>query len=185
MARADVPHSRVSALPPFHSLIDQHRAGVLGFLRGMVGADDAEDCLQDTFLAALRAYPRAEPGNLRAWLFAIARNKAYDHHRGRAGRPQAAGTPAELEGAAPQTAPRWLGGPAVAGGMGERDGAVWSAVGTLPEGQRAAVLLRFAVDLRYGEIGDALGCSEDAARRRVHDGLQLLRRNADSLQEVA
>ena len=37
--------------------------------------------------------------------------------------------------------------------MTERDAEIWSAVAALPEGQRAAVLLRFAVDLRYGEIG--------------------------------
>jgi RNA polymerase sigma-70 factor (ECF subfamily) len=70
--------------------------------------------------------------------------------------------------------------------MSERDGRVWGAVGELPAGQRAAVLLRFAVDLRYGEIGNALGCSEDAARRRVHDGLKALRQKAGpGLQEVA
>ena len=36
-------------------------------------------------------------------------------------------------------------------------------------------VLRFAVDLRYAEIGAVLDCSEDAARRRVHDGLSKLR----------
>ena len=175
----------MSSLPPFHSLIDEHRATVLGFLRGMVGHDDAEDCLQETFLAALRAYPDAEPTNLRGWLFAIARNKAIDHHRARTAAPSARGAPDELDGMAPDAAPAWLGG-GFAAGMSERDGPVWMAVGELPPGQRAAVLLRFAVDLRYGEIGSALGCSEDAARRRVHDGLQALRRTAGpGLQEVA
>jgi RNA polymerase sigma factor (sigma-70 family) len=175
----------VKALPPFHNLIDEHRATVLGFLRGMVGPNDAEDCLQETFLAALRAYPQAEPGNLRAWLFQIARNKAIDHHRARSGAPAPKGDPSELDGAAPQVAPAWLGG-GLGAGMSERDGAVWLAVGSLPPGQRAAVLLRFAVDLRYGEIGAALGCSEEAARRRVHDGLRTLREAAPpDLREVA
>jgi DNA-directed RNA polymerase specialized sigma24 family protein len=45
------------------------------------------------------------------------------------------------------------------------------------------VVLRFAVDLRYREIGDALDCSEEAARRRVHDGLRSLR--AGSLTATA
>ncbi len=175
----------MSTLPPFHSLIDEHRGTVFGFLRGMVGPDDAEDCLQETFLAALRAYPDAEPGNLRGWLFTIARNKAIDHHRSRRGAPAPAGASDELDGIAPEAAPSWLGGP-VDAGMNERDGQVWMAVGELPTGQRAAVLLRFAVDLRYGEIGTALGCSEDAARRRVHDGLRTLRDTAGpGLQEVA
>ena len=37
--------------------------------------------------------------------------------------------------------------------MSFRDSAIWTAVADLPQGQRAAVVLRFAVDLRYGEIG--------------------------------
>ena len=49
----------------------------------------------------------------------------------------------------------------------------------LSEAQRAAVALRFAADLAYREIGEALGCSEEAARRRVADGLRELRRTID------
>src|SRR5215211_3137092 len=71
------------ALPPFQALLDEHLEPVRAFLRGMVGPSAAEDCLQDTFLAALRAYPRAERTNLRAWIFTIARRKAIDHHRSR------------------------------------------------------------------------------------------------------
>ena len=60
---------------------------VRAFLRGMVGPHDAEDCLQETFLSALRAYPRAEASNLRAWIFTIARRKAVTTiARARAGR---------------------------------------------------------------------------------------------------
>ncbi len=171
----------VNALPPFQTLFDQHHRPLLAFLRGMVGADDAEDCLQETFLAALRAYPRAEPRGLRAWLYSIARNKAIDHHRARGHAPRAAGAAEALDGAAPSAAPGWLGG---AGSVGsKRDAEVWSAVSALPEGQRAAVLLRFAVDLRYGEIGASLGCSEAAARRRVADGLKTLR-DSQAMKEV-
>ena len=60
------------ALPPFQAFLDEHLEPVGAFLRGMVGPHDAEDCLQETFLAALRAYPRAEPRNLRAWVLTIA-----------------------------------------------------------------------------------------------------------------
>jgi RNA polymerase sigma factor (sigma-70 family) len=48
-------------------------------------------------------------------------------------------------------------------------------VGTLPPKQRGAVVRRFLLDLPYAEIGDALGCSEEAARRNVHEGLKSLR----------
>jgi len=179
-ARPPFIEHEVKPRPPFQALIDEHRTPVLGFLRAMVGADGAEDCLQETFLAALRAYPRADATNLRGWLFAIARNKATDHHRSRVAAPSPSGSAADLDGRAPGAAPAWLGG--TAAGMSPRDGEIWAAVSALPDGQRAAVLLRFAIDLRYGEIGTALGCSEDAARRRVHDGLKALRRGAAALE---
>src|SRR5689334_12326805 len=75
-------------LPPFQLTVDQHRAQLERFLAATVGPDDAQDCLQETLIAALRAYPRLRAGsNVRAWLFTIARNKALDEHRARARRP--------------------------------------------------------------------------------------------------
>src|SRR5262249_43949490 len=135
----------------------------MGFLRATVGPVDAEDCFQETFRAARRAYPRADGRNLRAWLFTIARRKAIDEHRERARRPKP--TPDETvadraDGAAPR---------------GPSADQVWETVGALPPAQRAAVALRFVGDLRYREIAAALGCSEQAARRRVADALAALR----------
>ena len=69
--------------------------------------------------------------------------------------------------------------PQQTGGIGDLDGEVWTAVAGLGEGQRAAIALRFAADLAYREIGEALECSEEAARRRVADGLRELRRTID------
>jgi RNA polymerase sigma factor (sigma-70 family) len=159
-------------LPPFQTLLDAHAEVVLRVLRGLVGPTDADDCFQETFIAALRAYPRLEHGReLRAWLLAIARRKALDHHRARARRaiplaepPERAADP-DLNGAAEAEA-------------------LWELVAGLPEGQRAAIALRYAGGLRYREIADALGCSEDAARRRVHDGLRSLRRRGPEIEEL-
>src|SRR3954466_8260748 len=69
------------ALPPFQAFLDEHLEPVGAFLRGMVGPNDAEDCLQETFMAALRAYPRAHAGNLHSWVFTIAHRKAIDPPR--------------------------------------------------------------------------------------------------------
>ena len=52
---------------------------------------------------------------------------------------------------------------------------LWSAVSGLPPKQRSAVVLRFATDMAYAQIGEMLDCSEDAARRNVHEGLEKLR----------
>ena len=64
---------------------------------------------------------------------------------------------------------------AASGAVG-RDEELWRAVGGLPDRQRSAVALRFLGDLRHREIAAALGCSEEAARRSLHEGLTKLRK---------
>ena len=150
------------ALPPFQALIDTHAEPVRRFLVATAGPGAADDCFQETFIAALRAYPRLRPGsNVRAWLFTIARSKAIDHHRVR--RRQAIPVGEVPEQAAPPSEPQSL------------DGDLWAAVRSLPEKQRAAVILRFTCDLSHREIGNVLDCSDAAARRSVHEGLKRLR----------
>ncbi len=170
------------ALPPFQAFLDEHLPPVRAFLRGMVGPNDAEDCLQETFLAALRAYPRAEAANLRAWILTIARRKAIDHHRSRSRVAKPVAEPQEL---IDRQAARSGGAMGPGLGMSPRHSAIWAEVAQLPPGQRAAVVLRFAVDLRYREVGEALGTSEEAARRNVHEGLKKLRASAHDLREMA
>src|ERR1700743_3467544 len=75
-------------LPPFQTLIDEHAGEVMAVLRGAVGRDGAEDAFQETFLAALRAYPGLRDArNLRGWLVTIAHRKAIDHRRARGRAP--------------------------------------------------------------------------------------------------
>ena len=170
------------SLPPFQAFLDEHLQPVRSFLRGMVGPHDAEDCLQETFLAALRAYPRAEATNLRAWVFTIARRKAIDHHRSRSRHPQPVAEPQDVIDRQAAGAGSSADAPL---GMSPQHSTIWAAVSELPPGQRAAVVLRFALDLRYRDVGEALGTSEEAARRNVHDGLKKLRASARDLKEMS
>ena len=150
----------MTALPPFQALVDEHAPEVIAVLRGAVGRVDAEDCFQETFLAALRAYPKLEDAsNLRAWLLRIAQRKAVDHHRASGRRPQPVAEVPEDGVSDP-----------------EPDDGIWSAVGALPPKQRAAVALRYAGDLPHAEIAAALGCSPEAARRSLHEGMRRLRK---------
>ena len=94
-------------LPPFQRFLDAHRDAVWRFLVSSVGRDEAEDCFQETFIAALRAYPRLRAdSNLRAWVLTIAHRKALDAHRGRSHRAVPAGDAGELDGRAQQDAER-------------------------------------------------------------------------------
>jgi RNA polymerase sigma factor (sigma-70 family) len=151
--------------PPFQLFLDAHRDDVWRFLVAAVGRHDADDCFQETFLAALRAYPRLRPdSNPRAWVLTIAHRKALDHHRARKRRPVPTDPLPERD--------------ADSGEPGSGDD-IWSQVRGLPAKQRAAVLLRYAGDLSHREIAAVLGCSEEAARRSAHEGLKRLR------QEIA
>jgi RNA polymerase sigma factor (sigma-70 family) len=150
----------MKALPPFQQLLERHQGDVLGFLIAAVGPHDAEDCFQETFLSALRAYPQLDDDtNLRGWLLTIAHRKAIDHHRARKRRPLSMAEPPEPAAPAPP----------------DREPGIWQAVAGLPPKQRTAVALRFACDLPHREIASAIGCSEEAARRNVHEGVKRLR----------
>lgn len=148
------------SLPPFQALLDAHGAVVHRFLVAAVGPVDADDCFQEACIAALRGYPDLDSdANLRGWLLRIAQRKALDAHRASGRRPR----PAEN---LPETA-------AVEPVDGEPE--LWARVRALPEKQRAAVFLRSVAGLPYAEVAVALDCSEEAARRNVHEGLKRLR----------
>jgi RNA polymerase sigma factor (sigma-70 family) len=147
--------------PPFQVLLDEYRGDVYRFLIASVGPHEADDCFQETFVAALRAYPRVrDASNLRAWLLTIAHRKAIDAHRARKRRA----IPVEE---VPERA--------VPAHAANGEPALWEAVRRLPAKQRAAVLHRYVNDLAYADIGRIVGCSEAAARQNVRAGLATLR----------
>ena len=145
-------------IPPFETFYEAHRDEVFRFLGRRLGREHAEDAFQETFLRALRAYPRLEHGkHLRAWVFTIASRIVVDEVR--RARPteelpeltsEEALLPA-FEDLAPLT-------------------------DELPPKERAAVVLRYGYDLGYDEIGAALGSSEAAARQAASAGVRRLRK---------
>lgn len=159
-----------AGLPPFQRFLDAEREVVWRFLVSVVGATEAEDCFQETFIAALRAYPRLRrDSNMRAWVLTIANRKAIDAHRARARRAVPVAEPRAIEardGHSLDATEAVLAG----------DAALWEAVGGLPARQRSAVVLRYVNDLAHREIAAAIGCSEEAARRSLHEGLTKLRK---------
>jgi RNA polymerase sigma factor (sigma-70 family) len=147
-------------LPPFQRFLDEHREAVYRFLVASAGRSEAEDCFQETFMAALRAYPKLrDASNLRGWVMTIAHRKALDAHRARRRRADPVEEVPEV--AAPEA--------------GEAEPALWAAVRALPVGQRGAIFLRFVADLPYVDVAASLGCSEEAARQRVREGLKHLK----------
>jgi DNA-directed RNA polymerase specialized sigma24 family protein len=148
-------------LPPFQKVIDTHGRDVFRFLVATVGPQEAEDCWQETFLSALRAYPRlTHSQNLRSWVFTIAHRKSMDLHRKRARRGEVLGVP-DTRAMEPPGLP---------------DDGLWGQVRALPPKQRAAVVHRYVNDLAYRDIAEVMDCTPEAARRSVHEGLKRLRK---------
>lgn len=149
-------------LPPFQALLDEHRVDVYRFCVASAGPAEADDCFQETWIAALRAYPKLRRSdNLRAWLFRIAQNKAIDLHRSRSRRAVPTESIPEIV-VAPSPSP-------------DGESGLWAAVRRLPPKQRTAVFCRTVLGMPYTELADLLESSEDAARRNVFEGLKKLR----------
>ncbi len=147
-------------LPPFQRFLEEHGGPVYRFLVASVGPQEAEDCFQETFMAALRAYPRLrDSSNLRSWVMTIAHRKALDAHRSRRRRPE----PVE-------SVPERAGHPEDDGDPG-----VWRRVRNLPPKQREAVVLRFVGDLPYHDVARTMGTTDSAARQNVRLALRRLR----------
>jgi RNA polymerase sigma factor (sigma-70 family) len=146
-------------LPPFQALLEEHGTDVYRFLVATAGFSEADDAYQETWIAALRAYPKLRRGdNLRAWLFRIAQNKSIDAHRARGRRAVPVATVPERHSSAI-----------------EEDPELWARLRELPTKQRTAVFCRTILGMPYEELATLLESSEDAARRNVHEGLKRLR----------
>jgi RNA polymerase sigma factor (sigma-70 family) len=149
------------AIPPFERFYEEHRAEVLRLLRRKLGADRAEDAFQETFLRALRAYPRLDHGeHLRAWILTIAQNVAVDTLR------RARPTAELLEQGANDAEPAYAELAELTDGLGPKE--------------RAAVVLRYGYDLSYDQIASALRSSPDAARQAASTGVRRIRRRISS-----
>jgi RNA polymerase sigma factor (sigma-70 family) len=145
---------------PFDELVREHGAVVMRVCRALLPPADAEDAWSETFLSALRAYPRLRPdSNERGWLVTIAHRKALDQLRagGRRARP-IAGVPDAGSSDPPPP-----------------DDELRAAVGALAPKQREAVVLHYLGDLPYAEVAVAMGTSPAAARRNAADGIAALR----------
>jgi len=149
---------------------------VYGYIRRFVPDDHlAEDLTQDVFLHVQRSLATYDPGrDPRPWVFTIATNQLRDHWRSRANQSGRGEGAFDLDVVlerlpAPELRPDSK--------LSEEElgNQVRSAIDHLPEGMRAAVLLRAFEGLSFEEIGHVLERNEVAARKRYSRALELLR----------
>lgn len=158
MQRQRLPSMKMQ---PFEEIVTKHGPTVLRVCRAVLGPLDADDAWSETFLSALRAYPKLRPdSNVEAWLVTIAHRKAIDQKRSQARRPVTVDVLPERP--APSRADSW-------------DGDLWDALKALPFKQRQAVAYHYLVGLPYSDVAAIIGGSRDAARRAAADGIAKLR----------
>jgi RNA polymerase sigma factor (sigma-70 family) len=137
----------------FEVIFERHGPAILAFCRHMVGSrEEAEDAVQHTFAAAYRDIQRGGDREiaLKAWLFAIARNRCLSLLRARREVPTAIDA---LESGSPS-------GAGLAEQVEERAELrhLLADVRELPDEQRAALLLTELGDLSQAEAAHVLGC---------------------------
>ena len=155
----------------FETLIENHNREIFVFLwRMLPTTEEAEDCLQDTFLKAFKGYPRLKNhDNLRAWLYKIASNTANtrlkkisnekNHGENELDRISSNENPIPLK---------------VEHNLLMEE--VKHAINLLPQKQRSALLLKHFQHFKSPEIALTLNISEESARANVYQAMKKLRK---------
>jgi RNA polymerase sigma-70 factor (ECF subfamily) len=154
-------------------LVERHHSPLTGFLYRMTNGDRAlaEDLVQETFLrVARRVAQYRHPRPFKPWLYAIAVNLARDHFKSAPFRRSTALTD-DVAGRTADAAPT----PADLAQAAEDARRVAAAVQALPDGQRAAVVLRYYSDLSLAEIAETLAVPLGTVKSRLSLGLGRLR----------
>jgi len=163
----------------FDFLLQKYRSPLVNFLNRMVRDQaTAEDLAQEVFLRVYRARKQYTPSaKFTTWLFRIATNLALNSVRDN--RHERMGISLDAPAAGEDSVPLEL--PArekrVDERMIERDRleiirrAIWS----LPEKQRAAVVLHKYEEMDYDEIASILECSEGALKSMLFRAYETLR----------
>jgi RNA polymerase sigma-70 factor (ECF subfamily) len=149
----------------FSPLLMRLCLGLLGDLQ------DAEEVTQDSFVYALRNLTRYNPARsaFPTWLYTITLSRCRNKRR----RKMLVQLPLELLLAeAPRQTDRLVESVLARRGVRQQ---VWLALQALRPHLREAVALRYLGEMRYKEIGEALGCNPKTAESRVRLGLDQLR----------
>jgi RNA polymerase sigma-70 factor (ECF subfamily) len=147
----------------FEELVRRHRTRVYALaLRICRNADDAEDALQETFIAAYRALPRFDRrARVSTWLYRIATNKCYDVIARRRATADSASLPEAVDTGDPFA-------------HSERRELLARALDALPEQFREAALLCDVCGLTPAEAGAVTGVAEGTMKSRSFRARALL-----------
>jgi RNA polymerase sigma-70 factor (ECF subfamily) len=170
-----IPHDSDAALvaasqrgdtDAFGQLYRRYARLIHGILLSRVRPVEVEDLVQDVFLRALpRLRDLRDASRFGAWLAAIARNIATDHHRHAQTQP---GTSDDTEEPDEQPAKR--------GAVATSEAAeILECIRSLPEAYRETLILRLVEGMTGPEIAVRTGLSPGSVRVNLHRGMHQLR----------
>jgi RNA polymerase sigma factor (sigma-70 family) len=151
----------------FATLVDRHIGLVYSAaFRQLNDAHLAEDVTQAVFVLLARKAPTISKGTILAgWLYRTARYVSRDVLKTEARRRKREQDAAEAHSSVPVNEGKWEGSAA----------RLDNALSQLTEKDRSAVLLRYFEAKTLREVGEALGCTEEAARKRLDRAVEKLR----------
>lgn len=140
----------------FEALYHRYLPRLYNRLRALIPLEDVEDLTQDVFLAVVRSLDRFERSStFVTWLYSITNHKVSDYYRHRGKQPEMTLSSARQE-------PHLVSGDPSS--SAEDRALVRQVLRQLPERYRQVLLLRFAEDLSFKEIAQAMDLSLEATK---------------------
>jgi RNA polymerase sigma-70 factor (ECF subfamily) len=160
---------RAGSVDAFAGIVEHYQVPIIRYLYRLTGDyETAQDLAQETFIQAYNGILKTNSElRLKAWLYRIATNNAWQYHRRR-----------KLLSFIPFDDLRKSGAPNV-GSQSDRKSeemAIQETLRKVPPEQRACLVLHYVEGFKYREIAETLGISEDAVRKRVSRGKQVFQR---------
>ncbi|MDX1932673.1 MAG: sigma-70 family RNA polymerase sigma factor [Capsulimonadales bacterium] len=160
----------------FRVLVERYKRPMAALVSRIAGnPDDVDDIVQELFLRAWKGLPRFRgDAQFSTWLYRIAVNTAIKHRSRHRNETSLSLSTEEMSGGlerlyVPEEAtPHQGGDPFRAAHRKERERAVRDAVQSLPEKQRAVVVLHYFEGHSCEEISKIVGCSLGTVWSRLH-----------------
>ncbi len=170
----------------FGEIVNRYGDSVLGYLTKMTGnKEQAEDLFQETFRRVHEKSHTFKGSEFKSWLFKIATNVTYDgfrkkHRHDSICRTVSFSNP-DCDDPVSSVAADNSFNPSVATVKAEQVAQVRQAVESLPDKQKAALVLTYYQQLSYREAALALDCSIGTVKTQMYRALKTL---AQKLPEV-
>lgn len=167
-----VVRCQVGDAEAFREVVEAYGPRLRYYLRKTLGAPaEVEDVLQDVWFDVVRGLARlADPAAFPAWLYRVARDRAFRRLRRRREPAQFADEADVAEESADDFS-------------AEDAERVHAALDALPPEHREVLVLRFLEEMPYESIAEVTGCRVGTVRSRLHYAKRALRRILESESE--